>query len=77
MKRTTVMLPEELKNRAVKRADTMGISLGEFIRESLKRNLKSDKSFPFVDSYLGDSTVYEGDTPSDLSQNHDEYLYGE
>ena len=77
MKRTTVMIPDDLKNRAVKRAEAMGISLGEFIRESLKRNLKSDNALPFVDSYMGDTAVYEGDTPGDLAQNHDKYLYGD
>ena len=77
MKRTTVMIPDDLKNRAVKRAEAMGISLGEFIRESLKRNLKSDNALPFVDSYMSDSAVYEGDTPDDLAQNHDKYIYGD
>jgi len=42
MKRTTVMIPEDLKIRASKRANAVGISLGEFIRESLKRALKPD-----------------------------------
>ena len=77
MKRTTVMIPDDLKNRAVKRADAIGISLGEFIRESLRRNLKSDSALPFVDSYISDCAVYEGDTPTDLAQNHDKYLYGD
>ena len=77
MKRTTVMIPDDLKNRAVKRADAIGISLGEFIRESIRRNLKSDSALPFVDSYISDSAVYEGDSPNDLAQNHDKYLYGD
>jgi hypothetical protein len=77
MKRTTVMIPDDLKNRAVKRADAIGISLGEFIRESLRRNLRSDNALPFVDPYISDSAVYEGDTPTDLAHNHDKYLYGD
>ena len=40
MKRTTVMIPDDLKMRALKRAGTMGISLGRFIREALERALE-------------------------------------
>ena len=77
MKRTTIMMPEDLKIRAAKRADTLGVSLGEFIRDSLERILKSDNVIIFDDPYLGDDAVYDGDTPIDLSQNHDKYLYGD
>ena len=77
MKRTTIMMPDDLKIRAVKRADSLGISLGEFIRDSLERNLKSDNLVIFVDTYLGDDAVYDGDAPTDLAQNHDKYLYGD
>jgi hypothetical protein len=77
MKRTTIMMPDDLKIRAVKRADSLGISLAEFIRDSLERNLKSDKAVIFADPYLGDDGVYNGDIPSDLAQNHDTYLYGD
>ena len=77
MKRTTIMIPDDLKIRAAKRADSLGISLGEFIRDSLERNLKSDNVVIFDDPYIGDDAVYDGDTPRDLSQNHDKYLYGD
>ena len=43
MKRTTIMLPEELKNQAERSAASMGISLGELIRESLEARLKTLK----------------------------------
>ena len=42
MKRTTIMIPEDLKIRATRRANAIGISLGEFIRESLEKALKSN-----------------------------------
>jgi predicted DNA binding CopG/RHH family protein len=42
MKRTTVMIPEDLIIRASKHANAVGISLGEFIRESLEKALKSN-----------------------------------
>jgi hypothetical protein len=77
MKRTTVMISEDLKNRAAKRANSMGLSLGGFIRESLERVLKSEDTGMFDDPYLADTVVYEGETEVDLAQNHDQYLYGE
>ena len=77
MKRTTVMIPEDLKIRSARRANAVGISLGGFIRESLERALNSDSKVALDDSYLSDNSVYEGDIPADLAQNHDKYLYGD
>ena len=77
MKRTTIMIPEDLKIRAARRANAVGISLGGFIRESLERALNSDCKVALDDSYLSDNSVYEGDIPADLAQNHDKYLYGD
>ena len=77
MRRTTVMIPEDLKNRAAKRANSMGLSLGGFIRDSLEMALKSKGAGMFDDPYLADTDVYEGKTEVDLAQNHDQYLYGE
>ena len=39
MKRTTIMLPEELRVRAGERARKLGLSLGEFIRRSMEAML--------------------------------------
>lgn len=75
MRRTTIMIPDDLKIRAAKRADSLGISLGEFVRVSLERNLKPDNVALREDPYLTDNAVYEGETPTDLAQNHDDYLY--
>jgi len=77
MKRTTVMIPEDLKIRAARRANAVGISLGGFIRESLERALKSDSNVALDDPYMSDNIIYEGDIPVDLTQNHDNYLYGD
>ena len=77
MKRTTVMIPDDLKIRAARRAHSLGVSLGEFIRDSLERNLKSDKAASLDDPYMADIAVYEGDIPLDIAQNHDKYLYGD
>jgi hypothetical protein len=77
MKRTTVMIPQDLKIRAARRASSVGISLGELIRESLERALNSDFAELLDDPFLTDNAVYEGDTPIDLAQDHDKYLYGD
>ena len=77
MKRTTVMIPEDLKNRASRRASSTGISLGGFIRESLERALRADNAVMNDDPFLTDNAVYEGNTEVDLAQNHDKYLYGD
>lgn len=76
MRRTTVMIPEDLKTRAARRANSAGLSLGGFIRESLERALKSNPPGALDDPFLTDNAVYEGDTKVDLAQNHDIYLYG-
>jgi len=75
MKRTTVMIPEDLKIRATIRANAVGISLGGFIRESLAKALRSDGNMALDDPYMNDNSVFEGDIPADLAQNHDKYLY--
>jgi hypothetical protein len=77
MRRTTVMIPDDLKIRAARRANLTGLSLGGFIRESLERALKSDAAGTLDDPFLADNAVYEGDTEVDLAKNHDIYLYGE
>ena len=78
MKRTTIMLPDELKIRAIHRANRKGISLGGFIRESLETALDTyngNSPENDVDPFFTDVAVYDGETPSDLSENHDDYLY--
>ncbi len=78
MKRTTIMLPDDLKMQAHNRARVMGISLGEFVRESLETVLSQrEDEKPTEDSLFADNAVYEGKAPRDLSKNHDRYLYGE
>ena len=77
MKRTTVMLPQDLKMRAVRFANDMGVSLGELIRESLESVLsRSKKKAATDDSLFSDNAVFKGKCPGDLSKNHDYYLYG-
>ena len=77
--RTTVVLPDRLKQRAVARAREQGISFGEFVRRAVEKmftspprgTTKKKTGDPFWDNL----EVYDGG-PSDLAARHDEYLYG-
>ena len=78
MKRTTIMLPDDLKMRALKHADIMGLSLGGLIRESLEKTLQTpDVDQADDDPFFADNVVFQGKTPKDLALNHDDYLYGD
>lgn len=77
MKRTTIMLPVDLKLKAEKKAENMGISLGELIRLSLKTQVGKKTDTVQDDPFLSDDAVFSGDAPDDFSRNHDKYLYGD
>lgn len=77
MKRTTVMLPTELKARAERRAYELGVSFGELVRETLQSALESGEERRTDDPLFKDEAVYKGETPKDLAERHDEYLYEE
>lgn len=77
MERTTVMLPNELKNKAAKQAREQGLSLGELIRKAIENSLNSNTSQPYAqDPFLNDDVVFTGEIPVNLSGSHDAYLYG-
>ncbi len=75
MKRTTIMLPEDLRARAARRARGLGVSLAHFIRRAMESHLETTKGAMDDDPLLRDDAVYEGPAPSDLAARHDEYLY--
>ncbi len=73
MNRTTILLTETLKMKAMRLAKLEGISFGQFIRESLEMRLKeSDKN---RDCFYEETSVFTGKSPADLSTHHDDYLY--
>lgn len=76
MKRTTVMLPADLKSRAMQQARERGISFGELLRRSLESALVSPTS-AYDEPVFADEVVFDGPSPSDLAVEHDGYLYGE
>ena len=78
MDRTTIMLPPELKTRAASQAKKMSISLGQYIREALKKSLDLEKRREAKDDSLFlDTAIFDGTTPKDLATDHDRYLYGD
>lgn len=77
MKRTTIMLPPDLKLKALQRANQMGISLGELIRNSLVALLHHSKEQTTDDPLFADNDVFNDQGSQDLAKNHDRYLYRE
>lgn len=75
MKRTTVILPADLKARATRAARERGISFGELLRRSLEAAVESPGS-PYDDPVFADKEVFEGLAPANLAADHDGYLYG-
>jgi len=78
MDRTTIMLPPELKTRASNQAKKMRISLGQYIREALKKSLEMENRREAEDDPLFlDNAIFDGPVPKDLASDHDRYLYGD
>lgn len=76
MQRTTIMLPQDLRARAQRRAGELGMSLGQYIRESLALRLNGGEHSA-EDPFFADDAVFEGDAGDDVARNHDRYLYGD
>ncbi len=70
----TLHLPEELCQLAEVAAQSRGMSLDEFVCDSLKASLGQTAD---TDAFFADRAVFDGDAPEDLSVDHDRYLYGE
>jgi hypothetical protein len=76
MQRTTIMLPNDLKARALRRAKELGVSFGEFVRESLSAQLsRADQNAD--DPLFADQAVFEEEAATDVATDHDRYLYGD
>jgi len=73
MHRTTILLPENLLEAAQKEARKNGISLGELIR---RRLVFGGEGGPSAEPVFYRREVWTGATPADLSEKHDEHLYG-
>jgi hypothetical protein len=56
----------------------MRISLGQYIREALKKSLDMEnRQEANDDSLFLDDSVFDGRTPEDLASEHDKYLFGD
>ncbi len=80
MERFTFQLPYELKNKATRLSQINNISLAQIMRESLEQQLAriditKNTNEKLQDSFFADQAVFHGDCPSDISANHDQYLY--
>lgn len=76
MKRTTITLPNKLRDRADRLAKKRGISLGELIRKCLAYELDwaAERA---KDPFWSDRAVWKGPAPPDGALNHDRYIYDE
>jgi hypothetical protein len=77
MTHVTIALPEDLMARAEKTATESGASLDDIVRDSLERYLRKLERPWSEDPFFADRRVYEGAVPADLSERHDDYLYGD
>jgi len=75
MKRTSLFLPPDPRNRAEHRARLLGLSLAEFVRRALADALDAGDAAS-QDPFFLDTAVHDGDAPVDASGRHDEHLYG-
>jgi hypothetical protein len=77
--RTTIVLPDPLKQRAVARAREQGISFGEFVRRAVENMLtappRGTSRKKTGDPFWDNLEVYDGG-PTDVAGRHDDYLYG-
>jgi hypothetical protein len=73
MHRTTILLPSNLLRAAQKEARKKGISLGELIR---RRLVFGEEGGSVTKPAFYRREVWTGTTPADLSEKHDEHLYG-
>lgn len=75
MKRTTVMLPADLRRRAFRRAKEQGVSFGVVVRDSLDAALPALERTDGDDSLFADGAVWRGPVPRALAREHDRFLY--
>jgi hypothetical protein len=76
MQRLIIMLSPKLKAQVQRRAKERKVSVSDLVRESLEAALEPAETGRRVsDPLFTDKAVFSGDAPSDLSRNHDRYLY--
>jgi antitoxin component of RelBE/YafQ-DinJ toxin-antitoxin module len=74
MVNVSVPFPEDLRERAEAVARQRGLTLDEFVRRCVSTTVDQGR---LADPLFADTEVFEGEVPADLSENHDDYLYGD
>ena len=75
MRRTSILLPQSLRNRADRHARRLGISFGELVRRALATVLSDSEGPAGRDSFFADGALHSGKVPSGASIHHDDHLY--
>jgi hypothetical protein len=83
MQRTTIILPERLKQRTVEKARADGVSFAEFVRRAVELAVNEPPSSAVQRNRraaIEAMRAFRDDAPSggraDLATNIDEYVYG-
>jgi|GEM_PF-1262863 len=82
MNRTTIVLPDDIKAEALKRAQAKGVSFGSLVREALGKLLQepSENAAQRSRRQAVEAMLQFGHHapagPSDLSERLDDHLYG-
>jgi hypothetical protein len=69
-----ISLPPELKAKLEREANARGMSVSDFVRQTLENALVQTQA---DDPLFADTAVYRDDGPIDFASNHDNYLYGD
>jgi len=71
---THISLSPDLIVKIEREASARGMSLPDFVRESLEQAITHK---PSDDPLFADTAVYRDNGPADFASNHDDYLYGD
>lgn len=71
---TQVSLSPDLVARIEHAASVRGVSVSDFVRESVEVALAQKSA---SDPLFADNTVFRDEGSDDYASNHDEYLYGD
>lgn len=70
---THIPLSPMIRSILEREAAARGVSLEEFLDQARQATDEHRSDDPL----FADKAVYEGEYPDDVSENHDDYLYGE
>ena len=71
---SNISLSADFMARIEREADARGMSLPDFVRDSLEWAIAQK---PSDDPLFADTAVYRDDGPVDFASNHDNLLYGD